>query len=368
VGAEFLAFACLIVAFVFDKVSSLADAHREVESTNSKQEASAVIGLLNAMCDAVVQLNDDLTITEHSPPLAGMLLHGSDRSLVGTLFVQLLAAERDKTQFHNNMTKISDGNAGCMANVFHVQMRDSMSTAMNVQIFHVRFATGFEGYRHLIGVREHGDAENHQHTYNNDLTNSVSDSTSLSSFSEISSSVNARNGSCKEDTGQTVIFNALTFEIITCSNEFSVQYGPVGPNTVFTELLSGDSRNRDFLSRYTNSVNESLNQKGSLAGVPRSFPSSRCIFKNNSGSTVELSCRLWLSTPQALGIMDSAAETVARIVLNPAPLSRSQNSAALSSSSRVCDNRSESVTTIVPTAKVPGKPTSPGRIDNGISL
>merc|ERR1712032_839686 len=82
----------------------------------------------------------------------------------------------------------------------HVQMRDSLSNILKVEIFHVPIVGSFTGAEHLIGVREHADPGDH--ISSNEPNRSVQNSCSImpppakaGSADDSSDSVTIRSGS-----------------------------------------------------------------------------------------------------------------------------------------------------------------------------
>lgn len=155
----------------------------EIESKLARSQGIAVRSLLNLMCDAVVELDSDLIITEDVPKLSGLLMDMSRRNLKGLTLKQWMPPE-DQDVFdlhlrggcvsemaaHTEDAKDTDVSADVdgaeapgskapgrdqpRAGLFHLKMQaDGEKKQLDVEIFHVCF-NFLDKPRHFIGIRE----------------------------------------------------------------------------------------------------------------------------------------------------------------------------------------------------------------------
>eukprot|EP00927_Polykrikos_kofoidii_P051667 TRINITY_DN45458_c0_g1_i1.p1 TRINITY_DN45458_c0_g1~~TRINITY_DN45458_c0_g1_i1.p1 ORF type:complete len:347 (-),score=50.41 TRINITY_DN45458_c0_g1_i1:43-990(-) len=136
-----------------------ANIHREMEFTATRSGSHAAAVLLNSVCDATVELDANLCITNESPRLAAMLLHGPGRSLKGSNFTQILSCQDDKDKFVGCLdarAKVVDPTTS-MADVIHAKVRDSANNIVETELFVVCFAGYCDQTAYFIGIREHAD-------------------------------------------------------------------------------------------------------------------------------------------------------------------------------------------------------------------
>jgi len=134
----FEAWNCALIVYIssFMVSTKVMEVRKTVESRAESKELSAMSTWLDTFCEVVVELDEAFCLMEDAPKLAGMLLHGSTRSLQGIPFQQFMASEQ----------------------AFHVRMRDSLSNDLDLELFHVQFEALDNRPRHLVGVREFTDA------------------------------------------------------------------------------------------------------------------------------------------------------------------------------------------------------------------
>lgn len=129
--------------------------HAEIENASTLSEGKASRRLLNTICDATFELDDNLSIAGEAMQLACMLQHGVDRRLQGTMIEQLVLRE-DRERFKERITAPVPTDQE-MANVFRVRFCDSLSNVIDVEVFHVPLLRPLAGARHLVGLRESVD-------------------------------------------------------------------------------------------------------------------------------------------------------------------------------------------------------------------
>lgn len=149
---------CVLIATLASN-QTLNDAARLAAEAQAKHNASTA--LLSTMGDALVELNSDLDIVGPAPQLSCMLQNAT-RPMDGTPFERFLASDSDKAIFRENMSKGTSPTKTTIANMFHVSLLDCMRAPLSVEVFHACFSRGsrhsWNGPRHLLGIREFGDA------------------------------------------------------------------------------------------------------------------------------------------------------------------------------------------------------------------
>ncbi|CAJ1343423.1 unnamed protein product, partial [Effrenium voratum] len=109
---------------------------------------------IGSVCDAVVELDEDLKIVGDSRHLHCWLLHGREGSPEDEELQQFVK-ETDRALFLKEIRRERQGITTAAA--FHLKMRDSAGTTVPVECFHVRFQSTI-GERHLLGMREYGES------------------------------------------------------------------------------------------------------------------------------------------------------------------------------------------------------------------
>lgn len=157
---EFYTAMCLILVTVAWERLEHRQIRIEIENAATQSEARASRRLLNTICDATFELDSNLCITSEAAQLAGMLQLGCHRRLRG-IMVESLVLQQDRERLRERITvPVPDHQE--MANVFHIRLCDSLSTVVNVEVFHVPVYNPWavnvpEATCHLVGVREFVD-------------------------------------------------------------------------------------------------------------------------------------------------------------------------------------------------------------------
>lgn len=141
--------------------STIRELHSDAQKWTMRDRSSAASALLDAVCDAQCELDGELAIVgSEASKLPALLLHGPGRTLNGVKLQDLMPTEEDRTLFSERMQMPLDLQAQeHKAEVFHLRLRDSLSSTLQMEVFSVR-SRGFHGQmRHLIGMRELGDTE-----------------------------------------------------------------------------------------------------------------------------------------------------------------------------------------------------------------
>ena len=106
--------------------------------------------LLSSFCSVVVDLNDELRLTDDSQQLRSLLMRQGG-SLSGALFVDLVHRDYRQDFLQNLEKQVPDEDSPSLC--MHVKLNGSFSTAIPVQIFFVKLDSE-EGPRYLFGVLE----------------------------------------------------------------------------------------------------------------------------------------------------------------------------------------------------------------------
>ncbi|CAK0796496.1 unnamed protein product [Prorocentrum cordatum] len=156
--SESLCGACIIVLTMLWKRSCILRISNELNWLISQSESVAARCLLNTICDATVELDENLDIVGSTFRLAAMLNHGPNRSLQGTSVVNFVdAADRDT--FRDQLVSANAAAEHDLARVCNVRVRDSINNTFGVEMFIVCVASPMTSTSYLIGGREVVDFE-----------------------------------------------------------------------------------------------------------------------------------------------------------------------------------------------------------------
>jgi len=215
-------------------------ARQEIEAKTARSETSAVTALLSTMGDAVVELDRDLRIKRDCPQLATMLFQGHDRCLTGTPFEHLLAGEDDARLFQEYMAAKEDAASDrTLANVFHVNVRDTLNNHVRIEIFHVcKTEPGIDQDDHLLGIREDTEFENED---------GIKAMGPFPTPGDVHMSA--------EDPEVTVTVDALSFEVREYSQAFLALCGQRPTSDVFSEWIASQNR-KAFMKHFTTKISK----------------------------------------------------------------------------------------------------------------
>ena len=125
-----------------------------VERKATLAECEAVSGLLDIVCDAVVELDETGTIISPSPNLSNLLLLSGAPSLQGRQLQQLLHGDEDKRIFREF---ISEERKTRNAVARHLDMKDSWGSPVRMELFSVTFSGAKSKAKYLVGIKEDRD-------------------------------------------------------------------------------------------------------------------------------------------------------------------------------------------------------------------
>lgn len=131
------------------------DAKASVELKSRSIELDAVSSLLRGFCDAVVEVDQSLRITENSHQLLTILLRSSNQAcLAGKDFVELFCMD-DQPQVHACLTNVSDTHTHAV----NSRLLDTDGNYVKVELLHIRFVTAEGDLHRLVGIREYQDMQ-----------------------------------------------------------------------------------------------------------------------------------------------------------------------------------------------------------------
>lgn len=131
------------------------DAKASVELKSRSIELDAVSSLLRGFCDAVVEVDQSLRITENSHQLLTILLRSSNQAcLAGKDFVELFCID-DQPRVHECLTNVSDTHTHAV----NSRLLDTDGNYVKVELLHIRFVTAGGDLHRLVGIREYQDMQ-----------------------------------------------------------------------------------------------------------------------------------------------------------------------------------------------------------------
>ncbi|CAJ1404841.1 unnamed protein product [Effrenium voratum] len=151
-GAELIMAACvgILVRFLYNSFEQRVASRLRESHVSSQLDAAS--GLLQLTCEAVLELDDDLRLTEHCPKLAAMLLRGGS-STQGLRFSEFVA--RDEAARAEEILRGSSS----VAQAFHTHLVDSCASKFRTEVFQVTYQVPSGQHRHLIGLRDFTDLQ-----------------------------------------------------------------------------------------------------------------------------------------------------------------------------------------------------------------
>mmetsp|Transcript_67426 Transcript_67426/g.158123 ORF Transcript_67426/g.158123 Transcript_67426/m.158123 type:complete len:550 (-) Transcript_67426:49-1698(-) len=126
-----------------------------IQGKNAETALGATQALLRLMCDAVVELDEDLCLTSSSPELSAMLQNRELSGFRGMKLTELMpeVEARRTAELLGSFSGSSPGHAGA----FNTRMVDTNSRKICVELLQVKY-TQMDGQGcHLIGIRDFAD-------------------------------------------------------------------------------------------------------------------------------------------------------------------------------------------------------------------
>ncbi|CAE7485547.1 unnamed protein product [Symbiodinium sp. CCMP2592] len=134
---------------------------RSLQYKKMETDFNAASSLLHLTCDAVVELDADLRMTEHKASLSAMLLRcRSGGTLAGMDFTDLLAGAAEASRVVELLRRFEDCSPESVnAQAFLTHLMDSDYNRFRTEIFQVMYHTPQGVARHLIGLRDVTDQD-----------------------------------------------------------------------------------------------------------------------------------------------------------------------------------------------------------------
>lgn len=129
-------------------------------------ECIASSELLRMMCDAVIELDDQLALVSHSKTLSNALFLSEGKSLKMLPFDRLVWPE-DQSLVQSCL--LEGGSGPTAGNMFQARLRDAWGSPVPMEFYHVRIKGPTGCTRHFIGLREHGESKGD--TFTTDMPN-----------------------------------------------------------------------------------------------------------------------------------------------------------------------------------------------------
>eukprot|EP00929_Paragymnodinium_shiwhaense_P045606 TRINITY_DN23276_c0_g2_i5.p1 TRINITY_DN23276_c0_g2~~TRINITY_DN23276_c0_g2_i5.p1 ORF type:complete len:621 (+),score=45.61 TRINITY_DN23276_c0_g2_i5:117-1979(+) len=134
---------------------TLIEVHQTVAAHNWRTERLAAEGLLDLLCDCVLELDNELCIVTESAKFASMVLVREAGTLVGRGLDEFLLESSRSTL--SNVQRRVDAQETC-AGAMNMQLLDAMRNLITVEMFYIRFSDSAASQaRYFVGLREYGD-------------------------------------------------------------------------------------------------------------------------------------------------------------------------------------------------------------------
>eukprot|EP00929_Paragymnodinium_shiwhaense_P045600 TRINITY_DN23276_c0_g1_i3.p1 TRINITY_DN23276_c0_g1~~TRINITY_DN23276_c0_g1_i3.p1 ORF type:complete len:668 (+),score=112.10 TRINITY_DN23276_c0_g1_i3:62-2065(+) len=130
---------------------TLIHVHQTAAAHNWRTERLAAEGLLNLLCDCVLELDSDLHIVMESAKFASMVLVRD--SIAGRRLDEFLLGSS-----RNKLYEVLRGNSLSVAGAMNMDMMDSLRNTIKIEMFYIQFSDiQASQERYLVGLREYGD-------------------------------------------------------------------------------------------------------------------------------------------------------------------------------------------------------------------
>ncbi|CAK9007995.1 Uncharacterized protein SCF082_LOCUS9672, partial [Durusdinium trenchii] len=227
------------------------NADLQLETEDLRAEGSACASLLSTVCDAHFFLDAQLRFErDEKRGLSSILVETN--APAGTPFVNFLAQVEDKERF-TNVARQAMLDQSTLAQVMHCGIRDGIGNVVPVQVFHIALFDSFLSSRHLVGLREFGDANHWGERdevpelrwskwsgYSRRASDQSSDSESDHSSLESSSSIDLDN----DNKECRLVFEPIDMEVLSAT-EFLIECvgRTVAEGLTFMDLVHNDEKN-----------------------------------------------------------------------------------------------------------------------------
>eukprot|EP00929_Paragymnodinium_shiwhaense_P049113 TRINITY_DN24796_c0_g1_i3.p1 TRINITY_DN24796_c0_g1~~TRINITY_DN24796_c0_g1_i3.p1 ORF type:complete len:464 (+),score=35.73 TRINITY_DN24796_c0_g1_i3:447-1838(+) len=130
---------------------TLIEVHQTLAAHNWRTERLAAEGLLNLLCDCVLELDSELCIVKESAKFASMILVREVGTIVGRTMHEFLV-ESSKSTLSNVLR------SGAIAGALNMELVDTMRNTITVEMFYIQFSESAASQkRYFVGLREFGD-------------------------------------------------------------------------------------------------------------------------------------------------------------------------------------------------------------------
>ena len=149
-----------VIAAVALQVLLNGSARRKVSHKTTTSDLQASRALLHLICDAVIELDESLRLSQHSPELAAILLRDSspcNRSLEGKRFRDFLATPEEAARAQEQLLARLKPAAAQAAAAFHTRLVDADNGKLPTEVFHVTYSKADGSTSHLLGLRDFTD-------------------------------------------------------------------------------------------------------------------------------------------------------------------------------------------------------------------
>eukprot|EP00931_Biecheleriopsis_adriatica_P113849 TRINITY_DN8908_c0_g2_i2.p1 TRINITY_DN8908_c0_g2~~TRINITY_DN8908_c0_g2_i2.p1 ORF type:complete len:525 (+),score=90.53 TRINITY_DN8908_c0_g2_i2:22-1596(+) len=147
-----------LVAFLGLKRSHdvLLQSQWEMYGMGNRRQQEAMRGIMDHLCECVLNLNDNFQLTADCPSLRSLLFL-SNTSLAGFDFAALLSSESDKENLESIKNKVQPG-------VLPIWLKDAMNKVVRTHIYYASYDD--EGQRHfMVGVVENQEGHDRAEAY-----------------------------------------------------------------------------------------------------------------------------------------------------------------------------------------------------------
>eukprot|EP00928_Gymnodinium_smaydae_P095354 TRINITY_DN8190_c0_g3_i2.p1 TRINITY_DN8190_c0_g3~~TRINITY_DN8190_c0_g3_i2.p1 ORF type:complete len:533 (-),score=45.91 TRINITY_DN8190_c0_g3_i2:127-1689(-) len=136
------------------RAANFAEVYHEVKALAGSIEKSAVVTLLDNMCDATLLLDSSLAISEDALRFKGMLMLKPNSSVNGLNLDSYIPLDDDKHRLHQLLKSCDPSSTDAAVRCFNVGMRDSDGNNIKVEMFAVAFETLNKSINYMLGIRE----------------------------------------------------------------------------------------------------------------------------------------------------------------------------------------------------------------------
>eukprot|EP00928_Gymnodinium_smaydae_P076188 TRINITY_DN5916_c0_g2_i8.p1 TRINITY_DN5916_c0_g2~~TRINITY_DN5916_c0_g2_i8.p1 ORF type:complete len:375 (-),score=23.78 TRINITY_DN5916_c0_g2_i8:310-1395(-) len=150
-------FAFVVIASAEVQKATHAEVLLEVTAKKDRVERSAMMMLLEHMCDVVLTLDERLAISENVHRLAALLMFDATRFQRSVSLQQFMPDASDQRRFVDQFTPTARSTTPVQ--YISVSMRDYCGSVLKVEIFSVSFEGLDKATSFMVGIREVSDSQ-----------------------------------------------------------------------------------------------------------------------------------------------------------------------------------------------------------------